>query len=107
MAMQQGDHDFLDGNADEFRGVIRKIDRDAGREKFGKRADFVAHRVRRFQRIRRGREFDADRRRGFAVDANLDGIILAAKFNPRHVAQQHARAVRIDAQQNFAEFLRR
>ena len=59
------------------------------------------------ERVGAGRELDRHAGRGLAVELEVEAIALRAELDARDVAQPDRRAVRIGAQDDVRELLRR
>ena len=100
-------HHLLDGYPHEGRSVVGNGILDARRKEAGELSHLCVDRVRCRERISGRRELDADRGRRLTVEARREGVAFAADFDPRDITEAYRRAVRIGAQHDRSELLRR
>ena len=97
--------DFTDRHLDEARRVVRDRIGETFRETRRQLRDLGLDRLGDVERVRTGRQEDADERRRLAVDAADELVVLRAELDARDVGQPHGGAVGIRADDDLLELL--
>jgi hypothetical protein len=105
MASNSVYHPF-DGGRDDRRGVVGEDHLHTGREERLESGNGLAHRLGGVQGVGAGSQANRQTGGRHAVELCIDGVVLAAQFDPGDVAQTYLGAVRLHLEQNLAELVR-
>ena len=100
---QRLDH-FFDRDAHKRRGVVGLVGLHPGGVELAQLGQFGIYAAHRVERIGTGGQLDGQAGGGLAVEVGHAAVVLAAQFDAGHVAQAHAGAVGLGAQNDVFKF---
>ena len=103
--LEEGLHDFLDGDPDERRGVVGIDGLEAAGEEGRELVDGVVNVLGGLEGVGSGGELDGEAGGGVAVELALKGVVFGAELDAGDVADADLRAVRIDLEEDGAELV--